>query len=143
MGCNAQTLIADWIWSETPLLERAQQIIAVDQEKSTALFPWWVEFLLYGSLSGGFNLDYEPVHDGLRVRELKHTIDRDDFRRIDWGAVSRLVENTACQCEHINHENGGKHLYMGVPAGRDEAQWIGRVCDDCAGTCMADLLVKR
>lgn len=139
----ARTLIADWIWGEAALLERAQEILAADQENSTALFPDWAGFLLYGSPYGGFNPNSEPAHDGLRVRELKNAISRDDFRRADWGAVGRMVERSVCHCEHIDHEKGGKHPDLSVPAGRNEAHWIGRICDDCAGTCMSGLLVTE
>jgi hypothetical protein len=84
--------ITDWLKSEEALLRRARQIIGVDERDGTVLFPWWVEFLLFGSPHGGFNLNSEPVHDARRVLDLKLHIDRNDFRRIDWYRVASGLE---------------------------------------------------
>lgn len=135
--------ITDWLLSEKGLATRARQLIESDRRDGTALFPWWVEFLLFGSPHGGFNLNGEPVHDARTVFDLKASIDRDDFRRINWDKV-RAVLMEPCNCEHETHFGGkGGHLHMRVPAGQKRAQHVGRVCDECADTHMKSYLVAR
>lgn len=80
--------IGRWLLGEPGLLRRARQLIDADRRDSTALFPRWVEFLLYGDPHGGFNLNREPEHDGRKVWELKNGINRDDVRRIHWNALA-------------------------------------------------------
>lgn len=139
MTIDAQ--IIDWLYEEKGLLTRARQIIEIDQRESTALFPWWVEFLLFGSPRGGFSLNNEPVHDARRVLDLKGQIDRDDFHQVDWGRVTDQV-NERCNCEHESHFDGnGGHVYMRPGAGNEIAQHVGRICDDCATTHMKPYLV--
>jgi hypothetical protein len=133
--------IIDWLYEEKGLLTRARQIIETGRRDGTVLFPWWVEFLLFGSPHGGFNLNSEPVHDARKVLDLKHGIDRDDFRQVDWERVAHQVCER-CNCEHESHFDGnGGHVYMGPGAGNEIAQYVGRVCDDCATTHMKPYLV--
>lgn len=136
-------MVTEWLLSERGLLTRARQLIESDERDGTALFPWWVEFLLFGSPRGGFNLNSEPVHDSRTVLDLKQRIDRDDFRRIDWERVSRFLTES-CNCEHESHFDGkGGHVHMRVPAGERRAQHVGRVCDGCADTHMKPYLTAR
>lgn len=90
-AASAGGLVIDWLRTESGLLVRARQLIQADRRDRTALFPWWVEFLLYGAHSDKFNLNGEPQHDGLKIRELKAGIDRDAFRRIDWWQVESVI----------------------------------------------------
>ncbi|MFE6739853.1 hypothetical protein [Streptomyces tubercidicus] len=83
--------VALWLENESGLLKRARQLIAQDERDSSALFPWWVEFLLYGAHHGKFNLNSEPAHDARVVRELKEHFNKDDFRRVDWTFVRESV----------------------------------------------------
>lgn len=76
-----------WLENEPGLLTRARQIIAQDKRDSSALFPAWVAFLLFGDPRGGFNLDSEPPHDARMVLDIKADMDHDDFRRIDWDFI--------------------------------------------------------
>lgn len=80
--------VGRWLLSEPGLLRRARQLIESDRRDGTGLFPWWVEFLLFGSPRGTFNLNTEPSHDARKVLDLKRRIDRDDFRRIHWDALA-------------------------------------------------------
>jgi len=55
-------------------------------------------------------------------------------------------QGMACGCEHENHfdakrEESGAHGYLMVPAGSRSAQFVGKVCDLCAETCMVDYLI--
>lgn len=130
---NDQFTVVRWIWGEAPLLARAQQIIEADRRDSTALFPWWVEFMLFGSPYGGFNLNGEPEHDGSTAFRVKSEIDRDGFHRIDWDEMRELVTARPCQCEHESHMDGGHgHRYLASPAGPRRAQHVGLVCEVCA-----------
>lgn len=46
-----------------------------------------------------------------------------------------------CNCEHGEHfDNGPGHEYLAVPSGERTARYVGRVCDKCAQTHMADYL---
>lgn len=138
---NVDAEIIDWLYGEKGLLSRARQIIEADQRDEAFLFPWWVEFLLFGSPHGGFNLNSEPVHDARKVLDLKSRIDRDDFRRVDWGRVTHQV-NERCNCENESHFDGnGGHVYRKPGAGNEIAEYVGRVCDDCATTHMKPYLV--
>lgn len=47
---------------------------------------------------------------------------------------------TRCQCEHIDHETGRGHRYLGVPAGTRGARHVGSVCAACADGHMHDWL---
>jgi hypothetical protein len=133
--------LVNWLYDEKALLVRARQIIEIDERDKTRLFPCWIEFLLFGAPYGGFNLNSEPEHDARKVFDLKEGIDRDAFRRIDWGRVTRLVDER-CNCEHQSHfDGGGGHPHMGPGAGDEIAQYVGRVCDDCAATHMKSYLV--
>lgn len=130
---NEQFTVMRWIWGEAPLLARAQQLIEADKRDSTALFPWWVEFMLFGSPHGGFNLNGEPDHSFTAASRAKADINRDGFRRIDWDAMRALIAARPCQCEHESHmECGSGHGYLAAPAGTRRAQHVGLVCDVCA-----------
>lgn len=80
-----------WLENEAGLLARARQLIAADERDGTVLFPLWVEFLLFGNPQGKFNLSTEPKHDARTAMDLKHGMDRDDFRRVDWAFVRESV----------------------------------------------------
>ena len=45
-----------------------------------------------------------------------------------------------CNCEHVDHEDGKAHRYMGVPAGTRHAMFVGRICDECADGHMSEYL---
>lgn len=49
-----------------------------------------------------------------------------------------------CQCEHISHEQSAAtaHPYLGVPAGTRRADYVGRVCDECAKGHLAEYLIS-
>lgn len=49
-----------------------------------------------------------------------------------------------CQCEHISHEQSvaTAHPYVGVPAGAHRADYVGRVCDECALGHLAEYLIN-
>jgi len=59
------------------------------------------------------------------------------------GCFMFREEVVLCNCEHETHfpEKGGGHPHMAVVAGKRKAQHVGRVCDDCASTHMAEYLV--
>jgi len=66
----------------------------------------------------------------------------------DNSAALVATPATRCGCEHLRHfpEDGiagdpDAHAYMGADAGEKRAFHVGLVCDDCASTCMAGLLV--
>lgn len=66
---------------------------------------------------------------------------------MDMGIVEAAIRQATteqCNCEAETHflfmgERG--HAYLAVPAGKKWAQFVGRVCDHCAETCMADYLI--
>lgn len=76
-----------WLENEPSLLQRARQIIRQDVRDHSKLFPWWVEFMLYGAPYGGFDLNTEPEHDYRAVQDVKRHMGRDDFRRINWDFI--------------------------------------------------------
>ena len=61
------------------------------------------------------------------------------------GVEPGPARTVPCNCEQIGHETGenGMHAYLGVPAGLRRAHYVGLVCDVCAETCMAGMLVGR
>lgn len=51
-------------------------------------------------------------------------------------------DQARCQCEHGDHEaGGGGHPGLAWPAGVRLAMYVGRVCDGCAVTHLAEYLV--
>lgn len=62
------------------------------------------------------------------------------------AAVRQATEaNTpeACNCEHARHFSGKvAHAFRSAPAGSHWAQFVGKVCDNCAETCMANMRVS-
>ena len=46
-----------------------------------------------------------------------------------------------CQCEHQDHERGGTHRPLSVPANpRRVAMYVGAICDECADGHMSGYL---
>lgn len=80
--------VAVWLENEGPLYQRAKEIaLGAEVNGMAGDLAGWVEFMLYGRPLGDHTLNDEPEHDTRTVMDLKARIDRDDFRRIDWGFV--------------------------------------------------------
>jgi hypothetical protein len=84
----------------------------------------------------------DPTDEGYAER-IFDRLARDWKAGWNHGAALIADGSVPCGCEHVSHmEEGTGHLYMGVRAGQQKAQHVGRVCDACAATHMKPYLVK-
>ncbi|MFE0472625.1 hypothetical protein ACFW2V_13520 [Streptomyces sp. NPDC058947] len=82
----------------------------------------------------------DPTEDGYAERVFG-PLARDWKAGWDYGTALCADGGMPCGCEHESHmEDGDGHVYLGVRAGEQRAQHVGRVCDGCAATHMKEYL---